>query len=70
MSNHIYVSEKLRELEEKRALRALQRPPPNKRPVLGPAAHRAGRALRRLGEGLEAWGSAPPARETETDAAR
>jgi hypothetical protein len=66
--NHIYVSDKLRELEEERALRALQRPQPKKRPVLGPAVRRAGRTLRRIGEGLEAWGSAPPARDT--DAAR
>ena len=65
MWHHIYVSEKLRELEEERALRALQRPPPNKRPVLGPAVRRAGRTLRRIGEGLEGWGSAPPARETD-----
>lgn len=65
MWNHIYVSEKLRDLEEERALRALQRPPTNKRPVLGPAARGAGRTLRRIGEGLEAWGSAPPARETD-----
>ncbi len=65
MWNHIYVSEKLRELEEERAQRSLPRPPTNKRPVLGPAVRRAGRTLRRIGEGLEAWGSAPPARETD-----
>ncbi len=65
MWNHIYVSEKLRELEEERARRALERPSPNRRPVLlGPAARRTGRALRRIGEGLEAWGTARPARET------
>jgi hypothetical protein len=63
--NHIYVSEKLRELEEERARRASERPSPKRRPVLlGPAARRTGRALRQLGEGLEAWGTARPARET------
>jgi hypothetical protein len=63
--NHIYVSEKLRELEEERARRASERPSPKRRPVLlGPAAQRTGRALRRIGEGLEAWGTARPARET------
>ncbi len=65
MWNHIYVSEKLRELEEERARREAGRPAPKRRPVLlGPAAQRTGRALRRLGEGLEAWGTARPARET------
>ena len=67
MWDHIYVSEKLRELEEERARRKASRPAPNKRPVLlGPAARRTGRALRWLGEGLEAWGTARPARETNT----
>jgi hypothetical protein len=61
---HIYVSEKLRELEEERERRAPQRPPQSRKPVLGPAARRTGRALRRIGEGLEAWGTARPARET------
>ncbi len=65
MWNHVYVSEKLRELEEERARRAPQRPPQTRRPVLrGPAARRTGRALRRIGEGLEDWGTARPARET------
>lgn len=65
MWNHIYVSEKLRELEEERMRREAGRPAPNRRPVLlGPAARRTGRALRRIGEGLEAWGAARPARET------
>ena len=65
MWDHIYVSEKLRELDEERARRKAGRPAPNKRPVLlGPAARRTGRALRRIGEGLEAWGTARPARET------
>ncbi len=65
MWNHIYVSEKLRELEEERARRAPERPSPKRKPVLlGPAARRTGRALRRIGEGLEAWETAQPARET------
>ena len=65
MWNHIYVSEKLRELEEERARRAPETSSPNSRPVLlGPAARRTGRALRRIGEGLEAWGTSRPAGET------
>ncbi len=69
MWNHIYVNEKLRELEEERARRAPERPSPNRKPVLlGPAARRTGRALRRIGEGLEAWGTARPARETNAAA--
>ena len=67
MWDHIYVSEKLRELEEERARRGAGRPAPQRRPgLLGPAARRTGRALRWLGEGLEAWGTARPARETNT----
>ncbi len=64
MWNHIYVSEKLRELEEERARQEAGRPAAKRSPVLGPAARRTGRALRRIGEGLEAWGTARPARET------
>jgi hypothetical protein len=48
-----YVSEKLRELEAERARRASLGPQPT--PVLGPLARAAGRALRRMGEGLESW---------------
>jgi hypothetical protein len=61
----IYVSDKLRELEGERARRAAEMPPPDKKPVLGPLARRAGRALKRIGEGLEAWGTTPPARERD-----
>jgi hypothetical protein len=61
----IYVSDKLRELEAERTRRVPETPPPNRKPVLGPMARRAGRALKRIGEGLEAWGSSPPARETD-----
>ncbi|MEE8345798.1 MAG: hypothetical protein V3S20_00485 [Dehalococcoidia bacterium] len=67
MWDHIYVSEKLRELEEERARRKAGRPAPKRGPVLlGPAARRTGRALRWLGEGLEAWGTARPARQSNT----
>ena len=66
---HMYVSEKLRDLAEEKALRDTRRPPPpKKKPVGGPMARRAGRTLRRIGERLEAWGSAQPA-TTETDTA-
>jgi hypothetical protein len=61
----MYVSEKLRELEEDRERRAPVRPPPRRKPVVGPVARRAGRTLRRIGEGLEAWGSAPATRERD-----
>jgi hypothetical protein len=39
-----------------------QEPPRRRRRVLGPLLRGAGQALRRIGEGLEAWGGAPPAR--------
>lgn len=39
--------------------------PPRRQPVVTALARRAGVALRRIGEGLEAWGSGPPARETD-----
>jgi hypothetical protein len=35
--------------------------PAGRRPLVGALARCAGHALRRMGEGLEAWGSAPPA---------
>jgi hypothetical protein len=60
-----YVHQKLRELENDRALRSPNRPPSAKTSLLGPVAWRAGKALRRLGEGLEAWGCASPATETD-----
>lgn len=66
MWDNIYVSEKLREFEEERKRHLPKGSSPSRKPVLGPVARRMGRALRRIGEGLEAWGSAPPA--TETDA--
>ena len=55
-----YVTDKLRELEAERARRAPPRPQPA--PIMGPLARAAGRALCRIGEGLESW-AAPPARE-------
>ena len=39
--------------------------PPRRQPVVAALARRAGVALRRIGEGLEAWRSGPPARETD-----
>ena len=50
-----YVTEKLRELDIDLARRAPPRRAPS--PVLGPLARAAGRALRRIGEGLESWSS-------------
>ena len=60
-----YVAEKLRKLDIELTRRAPPRPAPS--PVLGPLARAAGRALRRMGEGLESW--ANPA-VPESDAAR
>lgn len=65
MWGDIYASQKLRQLEDERRRHGSERPRPDRKPVLGPVARRAGRALRRIGEGLEAWGSASPARETD-----
>ena len=67
---HIYVAEKLREIQ---MIQAAQRPPdgepPRKaKPVIGPVARRAGRALRRFGEGLESWGAPPPQPERQQGA--
>lgn len=56
---HQYVSEKLRELEKDERERYYRepKPKPKPKPIVGPVARRAGKALRRFGEGLEAWGS-------------
>ena len=62
-----YVTEKLRELDIDLARRAPPRPAPS--PVLGPLARAAGRALRRMGEGLESW-AAPTPTVPESDGAR
>lgn len=55
MLMHPYVSEKLRELEAELARSAPAGPAPI--PVLSLLARAAGRALRRMGEGLESWAS-------------
>ena len=55
MLTDLYVREKLRELEADR--RALPRLPSTPASVLGPIARAAGRAMRRMGEGLESWAS-------------
>jgi hypothetical protein len=61
----LYASEKLREFEAERERRAPRRlPPPARRLVVRPLAQRVGQALRHIGEGLETWGSSPPARQT------
>ena len=60
-----YVTEKLRELDIELTRRAPPRPAPS--PVLGPLARAAGRALRRMGEGLESWANPTV---PESDAAR
>jgi hypothetical protein len=61
MWQHVYVSEKLRELQEAAPARRVPAPPSRgRKPVIGPIARRAGRALRRVGEGLESWGAPPP----------
>lgn len=59
---HIYVAEKLRELEQMDSKRQQPRlePPRKPKPVIGPVARKAGRALKKFGEGLESWGAPPP----------
>jgi hypothetical protein len=54
---HQYVSEKLRELDKDKRERFYREPKQKPKPIVGPVARRAGKALRRFGEGLEAWGS-------------
>ena len=49
----LYVVNKVRGLEAERVQRAPLRSQPA--PVVGPLARVAGRALRRIGEGLESW---------------
>ncbi len=59
----LYTAEKLRELEEERLgrrSRHLRQVPTRARPLAAPALRRVGRTLRRLGEGLEAWGAGRP----------
>jgi hypothetical protein len=68
-----YVTEKLREFEAESQVRTLvavsaegesdDHPPHTKR-VIGPPLRLAGRALRRMGSGLEHWAD-PPAPEGE-----
>ena len=65
MLTDLYVREKLRELEAGR--RVPPRPRSTSSPVLGPLARAAGRALRRMGEGLESWANPTG---PESDAAR
>jgi len=50
-----YVYEKLRQLEAEIQARPPALPRPRRPAVFGPAVRFAGRTLRRLGEGLEAW---------------
>jgi hypothetical protein len=55
--DRIYASEKLQELEVDLLRLRAERPRPEKKPVLRPMARWAGQTLRRLGQGLESWGS-------------
>ncbi len=65
MWQDMYVREKLRELEEERMVRPspAATAAPGRGPLFGPVIRAAGRRLRRVGEGLEAWASPPPERE-------
>ncbi len=56
----LYTREKLREFEEERRARHRVHPVPAPAPLAAPLLRRAGRTLRRLGEGLEAWGAGRP----------
>ncbi len=64
---NLYTHEKLMELEKERLARIALPSDGNGRPrrtIFGPLATFSGRALRRVGEGLESWG-APPTPEHE-----
>ena len=54
--------EKVQQLESELNARKQRAPRPEKprrKPVFGPLAARAGRTLRRVGEGLESWANPP-----------
>jgi len=68
-----YVAQKLRELDQERLNRTLiaarmdqesGHSKPKGKPVVGPALRLAGRALRKVGAGLEDWAE-PPVTECE-----
>jgi hypothetical protein len=65
LQQHLYVSEKLAEMELERAAHRAPRPvlQPKKRRVLGRPMAAVGRRMRRFGEALECW-AAPSAVET------
>ena len=60
---NLYAFEKLREIEKELAdqRHGPYRDPekPRRKPVFGGVAARAGRTLRRAGEGLESWANVP-----------
>ncbi len=62
LNQDFYVREKLREFERTQTTLLSRRPDsaPRRAPVIGPAARRTGRLLRRLGEGLESWAGREP----------
>lgn len=69
---NLYTHQKLMDLERERLARVsnrehdLEQVETPRKSVFGPLAAGAGRALRRVGEGLESWG-APPPRSSEPD---
>jgi len=64
---HLYVAEKIRELDEERLacirIAELRRLESDRLPVYGRVAAVSGRAMRRVGEALELW--ATPANERD-----
>ena len=63
---NLYTIEKVHQLESELNARKHLTPQaekPRRKPVFGPLAAGAGRTLRRVGEGLESWGT--PARDCE-----
>jgi hypothetical protein len=58
---NIYAIEKTTQLERELRNRRPLLPPeePKRKTIFGPIAARAGRALRRAGEGLEGWANVP-----------
>jgi hypothetical protein len=57
---NLYAIEKVNELEQERLGNIPHFEPPKlRKPIFGPLAAGAGRALRRVGESLESWGAPP-----------
>jgi hypothetical protein len=70
---NFYAHEKTAQIEQERlaSLPEVAFDVPCREPIIiGPLAAGAGRALRRVGEGLESWGADPPAEHDHPQAQR